>query len=250
MSESLRDSTTDEGMPFLQHLEELRKCLGLSILGVLIGSLISFAFASHLFALLTSPLSLAFEGRQLIGTGPAEAFIVKLKVSVVAGIILSAPFTFLQIWNFIAPGLYEKERGMAIPFVILSSLFFFIGISFCYYVIFPFAFQFFLAEFNSIGIEPTIKIGEYLAFAVKLLMVFGIVFELPILSYFLAKMGLVTHGWLIKKARYAILVIFITAAILTPPDVATQILLALPLIVLYGICIAVAFFTERAINKA
>ena len=236
-------------MPFLEHLGELRRCVGYTLLGIFVGSVLSFALAQEIFSLITSPLSVAFNGKTLIGTGPAEAFIVKLKVSVVAGIILSAPYTFFQIWNFISPGLYEKERKLAIPFVFISSLFFFMGITFCYKIIFPYAFQFFFAEFQSIGIEPTIKIGEYLNFAVKLLMVFGTVFELPILSYFLARMGLITHTWLINKARYGIVTIFVLAAILTPPDVATQVLLALPLMILYGICIAVVYFTRNQAKK-
>ena len=108
-------------MPFLEHLEDLRKCTMFTLLGITIASFICFAFAGQLFSILTSPLSEAFNGRSLIGTGPAEAFIVKLKVSVVAGIILSAPYSFYQLWKFISPGLYENERNLAVPFVILSS---------------------------------------------------------------------------------------------------------------------------------
>ncbi len=226
-------------MPFLDHLEELRKRLLRISIAVIVTSIISFVWAGELFELLTGPLRESFKGASLIGTGPAEAFLVKLKVSLVAGIIISSPISFYQIWQFIAPGLYSNEKQHAGPFVVVSTLFFITGISFCYILIFPFAFQFFSEEFASIGINPTIKIGEYLAFAVKLLLIFGLVFELPVLSYFLARLGLITHTFLIDKARYAILIVFILAAILTPPDVVTQLLLAAPLIVLYGLCIII-----------
>lgn len=236
-------------MSFLDHLEDLRGALLRSIVAVLIASIFCFMFAGDLFLLLTSPLMEAFDGKKLIGTGPAEAFIVKLKVSLLAGVVLASPYSFYQAWNFISPGLLEGEKNFAVPFVLASSFFFFSGIIFCYFVIFPFAFNFFYSEFSSISIEPTIKIGEYLTFAIKLILVFGVVFELPVMTFLLARLGILTHQWLINQGRYSILIIFVVAALLTPPDLATQILLALPLMLIYGICIGVAWFVEEKIIK-
>ena len=235
----MTDSTGSE-QSFLEHLSEFRTCLIRSILGAGICSLLCFFFSSSLFKLLTSPLIAAMPEAELVGLGPAEAFIVKLKVALVAGVILSSPFGFYQLWKFVSPGLHDTEQKFAIPFVAASTVSFLTGILFCFIVILPVAFSFFLGEFQSINVEPTIRIGEYLGFVLKLLLVFGLVFELPVISWFLARFGLITPEWLIKNGRYAILVIFVVAAILTPPDIATQLLLAGPLIVLYGICIQVA----------
>ncbi|MCB0359886.1 MAG: twin-arginine translocase subunit TatC [Bdellovibrionales bacterium] len=232
-------------MPFSMHLAELRTCLVRTAAGVLIASIGCFVFADDLFGLLVQPLHSAVENPTLIGTGPAEAFLVKLKVSLVAGIIISAPFSFIQLWAFISPGLHQHERRLAIPFIIVGSLFFFVGISFCFKLILPYAFQFFDDEYRSIGVAATIRIGEYLSFVTKLLLVFGAVFELPVLSYFLTRLGLVSHSWLIRQGRIIVVGIFVVAAILTPPDVVTQLLLAAPLCVLYGLCIGIAYVCRK-----
>ena len=212
------NSTTDEAvMPFTAHLAELRKRLAIIFSGIGIGAICCFAFAEPLFAWISSPLAGYFEDAVLIGTGPAEAFIVKLKVAVTAGLVLTCPLTFYQLWLFIAPGLHEHERKQVVPFVLASTAFFLVGLSFCFYVVLPFALDFFEHEFRSIGVAPQVKIGEYLGFAVKLLLVFGAIFELPVITYFLARLGLVNHHWLTRNARYAILGVFVIAAILTPP---------------------------------
>ena len=247
-------------MPFTEHLAELRNRIGKSLLAILVASIACFFFAQPLFDLLTLPLEQAnlelqkkateqVHQLKLIGTGPAEAFIVKLKVALGAGVILASPILFFQLWCFIAPGLHEHERRLAAPFVILSTLFFLLGVLFCFEGVLPFAFRFFIDEYASIKVAPDIRIGEYLSFTVRILLIFGAVFELPILSYFLARMGLLTSEWLVTKGRYGIVVIFVTAAILTPPDVITQCLLAGPLIVLYGLCIAVAKLAAPAKNS-
>lgn len=238
-------SDDQKRMPFLQHLAELRSCLLHTVSAIGISAFLSFIWAGALFDFITAPLREHFGDASLIGTGPAEAFLVKLKVSIMCGFLLSAPYTFYQVWRFVSPGLYQKERRLAVPFVLGSSICFFVGVSFCFYVIFPFAFRFFLAEFASIGVQPTIKIGEYLAFAIRLLLVFGTVFELPVLSFFFTRLGLINYRWLIKQGRYAIVITFVMAAILTPPDVVTQVLLALPLIVLYGLCIWISYAVDQ-----
>jgi len=230
---------------FLEHLGELRTCLLHTLLGAGVCSVLAFFFSSSLFSILSSPLIAAMPEAELVGLGPAEAFIVKLKVALVAGIVISSPFSFYQLWKFVSPGLHPSEQKFALPFVAIGSLSFLTGLLFCFWVILPFAFRFFLGEFQSINVEPTIRIGEYLGFVIKLLLVFGLVFELPVFSWFLARFGLITPEWLVKNGRYAILVIFVIAAILTPPDIATQLLLAGPLIVLYGICIQVVKVAEK-----
>ncbi len=232
-------------MPFLQHLVELREKLTKVAIGIAVMTCIALYFDDILFSLLTSPLREHFKDVQLIGTGPAEAFVVKLKTALVAGCILSSPWSFFQLWRFIAPGLHEHERRFALPFIAFSTGFFLAGVTFCFYVVFPFAFSFFADEFKSIEVLAAIKIGEYLEFAVKMLLVFGVVFELPIFCYFLVRLRLITRSWLVKQFRYAVVIIFIVAGVLTPPDVVTQILLAIPLLILYGLCILVAWYVER-----
>jgi sec-independent protein translocase protein TatC len=235
-------SEQEETMPFLSHLEELRGCLGKVFLGIFIGTSVCLFWASSIFAFLTSPLSGLKDQIEFIGTAPAEAFVVKLKVSIVAGILLSLPYSFFQLWKFISPGLHQNERKTTLPFVFFSSFFFLAGVSFCFYVTFPFVFPIFVSEYESIGVKPTIRIGEYLSFCMRLMTVFGIVFEMPVLTYFLARINLITAEMLTGSFRYAVVVIFIVAGILTPPDVATQLLLAGPLLILYGLCILIAKF--------
>lgn len=233
-------------MPFLKHLEELRGCLIQTAIGVAVGSAICLMFSDELVMLLTEPLRAQFgAGAELIGTGPAEAFMVKLKTGVAAGVILSSPYSFLQLWRFIAPGLLEEERNYALPFVCVTTACFILGIFFCIAVVFPFAFQFFLKEFASINLTPSIRIGEYLSFAVTMALVFGLIFELPVICYFLARIGILTAGWMKRTMRYAVVIIFVVAALLTPPDVVSQILLAVPLLILYGLSILVVGWAEK-----
>jgi sec-independent protein translocase protein TatC len=237
-------------MSFIEHLSELRTRMFVILAAVAAFSFICFYWASELFIFLTAPLhSGATSHFQLIGTGPAEAFIVKLKVAVGAGVVLSSPVIFYQIWKFVAPGLLEHEKKYAAPFILGSTFFFLLGISFCYYAVLPFAFGFFVGEFESIGVSPDLRIGEYLSFTVQILLVFGVVFELPIFSFLLAAVGILKSNWLKQHGRMAIVVIFCVAAILTPPDVITQCLLAVPLLVLYFLCYWIAVAVERTRAK-
>ncbi len=174
-------------------------------------------------------------------TYPAEAFFSHIKISIVAGIFLVSPYVFAQIWGFIAPGLYANERKWMIPMAVISAAFFCAGAGFGYFVVFPFGFEFF-ASFSTEGIQFTPKLNEYLSFCLKLLFAFGFVFELPLFIFFLARMGLVSSTGLRAKRKYAILIGFVMAAILTPPDPFTQCLMAGPLIILYELGIWVAYF--------
>lgn len=232
-------------MPFLAHLAELRQRIIHTALGIAAASAFTLNWSSELFDLLRRPIVEHFQGVELIGTGPAEAFVTKLKVGIVAAVLVSLPFTFFQIWRFISPGLHENERKLAIPFIASSTIFFLCGASFCYAVVLPFAFQFFGEEFISIGLAPQIRISEYLSFALGLVVVFGVMFEMPLFAYLLARLGLITSAWLARQFRYAVVIIFIVAGILTPPDVVTQMLLAVPLLLLYGLSIVVARSGEK-----
>jgi sec-independent protein translocase protein TatC len=189
--------------------------------------------------LLRQTMDRAMETGYFQYTSPPEAFFSYLKISVVAGIFLASPYLFYQIWGFVAPGLYKHERRGLIPIAFFSAFFFVVGALFGYFVVFPFGFEFF-AGFTTQDIQFIPKLNEYLSFALKLLFAFGLVFELPLFIFFLARLGLVTAASLRKKRKYAILIIFITAAVLTPPDPFTQSLMAVPMIILYEVGIVVA----------
>lgn len=230
---------TDEQakIPFTAHLEELRKRLIVCFIAVGIGFVLSYGFKEKLFQILTRPLiSVMQAGDKLIFTGLPEAFFTYLKVAFLSGIMISVPVLLYQFWMFVAPGLYDKERRLLVPIVFLSSFFFIGGALFGYFIVFPFGFKFFLG-FASETIQPLPSMREYLSFSAKLLLAFGLVFELPLLVTFLAKMGLVSVDFLKKNRKYALLLFFIFSAILTPPDVVTQIMMAFPLMVLYEISI-------------
>jgi sec-independent protein translocase protein TatC len=180
----------------------------------------------------------------MIFTSLPEAFFTYLKVSFFAAIFLASPYILYQIWNFISPGLYDSEKKYVIPFVLFSTIFFVGGSLFAYFVVFPFGFKFFLA-FGTDLIRPMLSIREYLSFSFRLLLAFGIIFELPILMFFLSRVGLVNSRTLITKRKYAILLVFIIAALFTPPDVVTQVLMALPLMLLYEASVWVVKMGEK-----
>ena len=227
----------EKKIPFTSHLEELRRRLIISFIAVGIGFVLSYGFKEKLFQILTRPLiSVMKTGDKLIFTGLPEAFFTYLKVAFLSGIILATPIIFYQFWVFVAPGLYHKEKRLMVPIVFLSTLFFVGGSFFGYFIVFPYGFKFFLG-FASETIRPLPSMREYLSFASKLLLAFGVVFELPLVITFLAKLGIVSVSFLKKNRKYALLLFFVGAAILTPPDVVTQVMMALPLMVLYEISI-------------
>ncbi len=234
----MNEETNEVGkLPFTGHLEELRKRLIVCFVSVGIGFAISYGFKEQLFQILTRPLiAVMAADDKLIFTGLPEAFFTYLKVAFLSGIMLSTPIILYEFWMFVAPGLYQKEKRFLLPIVFLSTLFFLGGSFFGYFVVFPFGFKFFLG-FASETIQPLPSMKEYLSFSAKLLLAFGLVFELPLIITFLSKMGLVTVGFLKKNRKYALLLFFAGAAILTPPDVVTQIMMALPLMILYEISI-------------
>jgi len=235
------------------HLVELRKRLGLSVLSIFIAFILAFTFHEAILEWITAPLNEALSQVAELSKKASEgmvtthqvggAFFVALKVSFFAGLLVALPFILYQIWLFIAPGLYNNEKKMVLPFVVGGSLMFFIGVLFAYYIVTPFGFQF-LITFGSFLYTPLINIEDYVGFFTKIMMGFGISFELPVFAYFLALLGLVTDRTLIDFFRYAVLIIFVVAALLTPPDVLTQLLMAAPLVILYGVSILIV----KAVN--
>ncbi len=227
----------DEKLPFTVHLEELRSRLITCFIAVAVGFALSYGFKEQLFRILLKPLlSVMQSSQELIFTGLPEAFFTYLKVSFLSGLILASPVIVYQFWMFVAPGLYHKERRILIPIIILSTLFLIGGSLFGYFIVFPLGFKFFLGYSNDL-IHARLSIKEYLGLASKLLLAFGIVFELPIIITFMARLGLVSVGFLKKNRKYALLLFFVGAALLTPPDVVTQVMMAMPLMVLYEVSI-------------
>ena len=227
----------ESSMTLMEHLEELRQRLTRAAIAVGVCFLVAYFFKEQLYGYLTIPLKAAMPPEaKLIYTAPAEAFFTDLKVAFLAGLVGASPVIFYQLWRFISPGLYESERRSIWPFVIFSSVLFISGTIFCYAVVFPYAFQFFMS-FATEEITPMLKLNEYLSFSSMLLFAFGVVFEMPLILVFLGRLGVVTSQGLRKKRKYAILIMFAGAAFITPPDVISQILMALPLMVLYEISI-------------
>ncbi len=228
------------------HLAELRKRLGISIGFIFIMFFVCFSFWEPILAWMIAPLnSVLPEGSHVIFTKVQEPFFTALKVSFFTAFIFSLPVLFWQFWLFVSPGLYDNEKKMVIPFVIFATLMFLLGSMFCYYIVVPIGFNF-LINFGSKLFTALPSIGEYVGFFTKLLFGFGLAFELPVITFFFAKLGLVDDKALMGFFRYAIIIIFAVSALLTPPDVLTQFLMAGPLLVLYGLSILVA----RVVNPA
>jgi len=227
----------DDKLPFTGHLEELRRRLIVCFIAVAIGFAACYGFKEWLFQILVAPLAEVMgEGDSLIFTGLPEAFFTYLKVAFLAGLMLAAPVIFYQFWMFVSPGLYRKEKRLLLPIIFLSSFFFVGGALFGYFIVFPWGFKFFLG-FATETIRPLPSMKEYLSFSSKMLIAFGLVFELPLVLTFMSRLGLVSVDFLKKNRKYALLLFFIGAAILTPPDVITQIMMALPLMLLYEVSI-------------
>jgi len=227
----------DEKLPFTGHLEELRARLIRCFIAIIIGTGGAYAYKEKLFDILKKPLIAAMpESGTLIYTGLTEAFFTYLKVALLAGLFLAAPVIVFEFWMFVTPGLYKKERLMLAPVILLTLVFFVGGALFGYFVVFPWGFPF-LLSFQSEAIQALPSMKDYLSLASKLLIAFGVVFELPIILTCMAAIGLVTPAFLRKNRKYALVLFFIGGAILTPPDVVTQVMMAVPLIILYEISI-------------
>jgi sec-independent protein translocase protein TatC len=250
-----RDDDHDEPggkMSFLEHLDELRRRLVVSVVSLLVGFLVSLVFVDRVFAFVMRPLQQVLpDGAKLVYTEPAEAFMMYMKVAALMGLFLALPIVLLQLWLFVAPGLYANEKRFAVPFVLFSTIFFAGGAVFSHYAVFPWAWKFF-AGFGNDYMQFLPKIGPVFSLYVRMMLAMGVVFQMPTLVMFLARVGVITPRFLIRHTKYAILVIFVVAAVLTPsPDVVTQLLMAGPMILLYGLSIAVAWiFKKRRPDEA
>jgi len=228
-------------MSFLDHLEELRKRLMVSFAAVFIAFLVCWNYAERIFGKLQEPITRYLpKGESLAFTRLTAPFFLYMKVAFFAGLFLAAPVILLQVWLFIAPGLYKKERRYAAPFIIFASVFFLLGGWFGYGILLPKTCQFFVETGRQF--KAMVTIDDYFSFASTIILASGLVFETPILIFFLARLGIVTPAFLIQKAKYAVVLSFVIAAIVTPtPDMVTQSALAIPMIVLYFLGIGIAF---------
>jgi sec-independent protein translocase protein TatC len=227
----------EKKLPLTSHLQELRKRLIFSFIAVGAAFFLCYAFADSIFNILAMPLLKVMpSGGSLIFTSVAEAFFTYMKMAFIAGLILVSPFVLYQIWAFVAPGLYQKEKRYVVPFVLGGSLFFAMGVLFAYFVAIPIGFKFLLGYATDF-IKPMPSMKEYLSFSIKFLFAFGLVFEFPVVLVLLARIGVVDATTLARQRKYAILLIFIFAAVVTPPDLISQVLMALPLMGLYELSI-------------
>ena len=238
----------EEKMPFTEHLKELRKRFIICAIAIGVGFLVSYGFADSIFEILCRPwLEALPKGQQikLIATAPHEAFFTYLKVAFLTGMLLAVPVILYQLWCFIAPGLYEQERRAILPVVFFSSFFFIGGALFGYFCVFPYGFQFF-ASFATDYITPMITTREFLTFTTRMLIGFGVVFELPIFAYFLGRLGLLTADRMRRMRKGAIVAIFIIAAAITPsPDIFSQLMMAGPLLILYEASVWIVHFCGK-----
>jgi sec-independent protein translocase protein TatC len=236
------DEAADGKMSFLEHLDELRKRLMWAIASALLGFVVALVFIGPIFAFIMRPLAATLpDGRRMIYTEPTEAFMLQLKVALLAGLVLAAPLILWQLWLFIAPGLYRREKRLAIPFVTAATLLFVGGAAFNHYVVFRLAFTF-LGSFATDYMEFLPRIDPVFSLYARMLLAFGLIFQMPVLVFTLARFGMVTAGFLWRNTRYAILIIFVIAAVVTPTtDVVTQTLMAGPMTLLYMISIGIAW---------
>jgi sec-independent protein translocase protein TatC len=243
----------DRQMPLLDHLIELRNRLIYSVAAILLGFVVCYFFSEHIYAFLVRPLANVYQGqtgRRMIYTGLTEAFLTYVKVAFWAGTFLTFPFVASQLWMFIAPGLYRKEKQAFLPFLIATPVLFFLGAAMAYYVVFPLAWKFFVS-FETPGgpgmlpIQLEARVGEYLSLVMKLLFAFGLAFQLPVALTLMGRVGLISAEQLSKNRRFAIVGVFAGAAVITPPDVISQITLAIPILVLYEISIIAVRMVER-----
>ena len=247
------DPEESKKMPLLDHLVELRQRLLYASIALAVAFVISFYFGKHIFNFLAQPLAdilLKETGRRFIYTGLTEVFFTQVKVAFFGAAVLSFPIFASQIWMFVAPGLYKNERSAFLPFLIASPILFLVGSAFLYYVMMPFAWRFFLG-FQAPGGPDTLpvqleaRVSEYITLVMKLIFAFGLSFQLPVLLTLLIRANLISSDSLVKKRRYAIVGVFIFAAVVTPPDPISQISLAIPLLLLYEGSIWAGRWVER-----
>jgi sec-independent protein translocase protein TatC len=253
----------DEKMPLTHHLGDLRKRIVISLLALLVTFVVSFYYSEEIFGFMMFPLRYdldvsldnfhvyflqkdKLQNTKLVFLAPAEAFWMNIKVSLVAGLILALPVVFHQLWKFVAPGLLPKERRYVVPFIFSATGLFIAGSAFCFFIVLPFALGFLLTYKVGDYMMPMLSVGQYIDFCLKFILAFGAVFELPIVILFLTKMGIVSPKTLAKNRKYAVLIAFILAAVLSPtPDAFNQTLMAVPILILYELGILLSYLAAR-----
>ncbi len=227
-------------MSFLEHLDEFRGVLMHSLIAFLVASILVWFFSGRVLDFLINDIPV----ESLNYFAPSEAFMARLKMSFVLGVMIAFPVILTKVWHFVAPGLFDKERKKVYPFLVASSILFYAGVLFCYLILIPIVLDFLLG-FGTDKLNPVISVSSYFAFVARLCLTFGIVFQLPVVILVLSMLGIVTPRLLLRQWRYAVLIIFVVAAVLTPPDPASQVLMALPVLLLYIGSVLVAFVVVR-----
>ncbi len=243
MTDPALDPVETYRMPIIEHLRELRDRLIRCLWALGLSAIVGFAVSDPVFAFLSKPMSdalLASNSGTLAVMEATEGFVVQMKVAGLVALFLSLPVLFWQVWGFVAPGLYDTERRWVGPLVAASTVLFLLGATFCYFAVFGFGFPLFL-QMNGPNITAVLSINSYLSFAITLLVAFGVAFQLPVVIFFLARLGVINHIDMIKGFRYSVVAIAIVAAVLTPPDVISMSLMGGPLLLLYGLGIIVAW---------
>jgi sec-independent protein translocase protein TatC len=236
-------------MTLIDHLRDLRSCLSRAAISILVGMCLCWGISDKIFELIRKPIVPYLQGGGLVFTGPMDKFLAHIKISLVMGIIISAPFWLYQLWKFISPALYKSEKKMAAGFVVAGTFQFLVGAGFCYFVVFPGAFEF-LMTFGGTTDKPMITISQYLDFFSQTIIIFGLTFEIPVVIAFLGLIGLISQKFLKEKRRYAIVINSILAAIAAPPDVLSMMLLLIPLLVMYEISVLlVGLFEKRKLDN-
>lgn len=238
-----------ENMTFIEHLIELRDCLKKAVLAVIVGMCLCWGLSDYIFEIIRKPIQPFLQGGGLVFTGPMDKFLAHIRISLVCGVIVSCPFWLYQIWRFISPALYKNEKKIVSGFVIAGTLQFLLGSAFCYYVVFPGAFQF-LMEFGGTVDKPMITISQYLDFFTQTILIFGFTFEVPVVISFLGMIGIISSKFLREKRRYAIVINAVVSAIAAPPDVLSMMFLLVPLAIMYEISIwVIMYFEKRKIQQ-
>jgi sec-independent protein translocase protein TatC len=238
-------------MPLMEHLIELRDRLIKSVVAVAIGCGVGLAYAKEIYDFLTAPFILTLstmegvQGSLSLVSSPFEGVSTYMRVGMIAGMVLASPVVSYQLWQFVAPGLYKTEKNIVVPLAFSSVALFLCGAGFCYYVIFPYAFPFFI---QVLGVDVNLSVDGYLTAVIRMMLAFGACFQLPVGAFFFARIGLIDHRDMIKAFRYAVVVIAIVAAIITPPDVMSQMMIGIPMVLLYIIGIGIAALTTTKVR--